>query len=334
MSIAQVPDGTLPGASLLVDGHHHDSPTWAELVAARDAGEVLWLDVERPTEDDLHRLAEVFGLHEEMVRDSLDFRQRTRLTDYEGYLLVVMYGVDSDAETMLEVHLYITSRHIISVRREPCPPLEALHDRADRAVTPHTTVPELLSRILSTLVGTFADALDRVDEELTDLEDRILNDPLSKEQLDQLLKVRHRVARFRRAVDPARDLVGAGRYIVIDALDDVADDARRHLRDLAVDLAHVSDQLEGERDRLSAVMDVYMNQVNNRQNRVMQQLAAVSTVFLPLTFLTGYFGMNFASMVRDVSSPWAYVLLGVVLPLVAMVAALGVIVRRGWFRGT
>jgi Mg2+ and Co2+ transporter CorA len=81
MSIAQVPDGTLPGASLLVDGHHHDSPTWAELVAARDAGEVLWLDVERPTEDDLHRLAEVFGLHEEMVRDSLDFRQRTRLTD-------------------------------------------------------------------------------------------------------------------------------------------------------------------------------------------------------------------------------------------------------------
>ena len=121
---------------------------------------------------------------------------------------------------------------------------------------------------------------------------------------------------------------------MIDALDDVAEDARRHLRDLAVDLAHVGDMLEGERDRLSAVMDVYMNQVNNRQNKVMQQLAAVSTVFLPLTFLTGYFGMNFASMVRDVSSPVAYVLLGIVLPLVAMAVALGVIVRRGWFRGT
>ncbi len=334
MSNAQGPRESLPRGSLLTDGQHREQPTWVEVQAAKDSGDALWLDVERPDEDELLRLAEVFGLHDEMVRDSADFHQRTRLADYEGYLLIVMYAVDADAESMLEVHLYVTSRHVISIRREPCPPLEALHDRAERTVTAHTTVPALQSRILSTLVGTFSDALDRVDDELTDLEDRILNEPLSKEQLDQLLKVRHRVARFRRAVDPARDLVGAGRFVVIDALDDVADDARRHLRDLAVDLAHVGDMLEGERDRLSAVMDVYMNQVNNRQNKVMQQLAAVSTVFLPLTFLTGYFGMNFASMVRDVSSPVAYVLLGIVLPLVAMAVALGVIVRRGWFRGT
>jgi magnesium transporter len=211
--------------------------------------------------------------------------------------------------------------------------LEELHGRVDRVLSAHATVPALLARILATLVGTFTDALERVDEELTALEDRILNEPLSKEQLDELLQVRRRVTSFRRAVDPARDLVGAGRFLVLDALEDVSDDARRHLRDLAVDLAHVGDQLEGERDRLSAVMDVYMNQVNNRQNRVMQQLAAVSTVFLPLTFLTGYFGMNFATLVREVRSPVAFVGLGLVLPLVTVVVALAVIIRRGWFRG-
>lgn len=334
MSITEVPDEPLAGASLLSDGHHRASPTWRDLTAARDSGALLWLDVERPAPDDLQRLAELFGLHAEMVRDSAEFHQRTRLADYEGYLLVVMYGVADDAETMLEVHLYVTPHAVISIRREPCPPLEALHDRADHAVSSTTTVPALLSRILSTLVGTFTDALERVDDELTDLEGRILNDPLSQEQLNQLLVVRRRVNRFRRAVDPARDLVGAGRFLVIDALEDVSDDARRHLRDLAVDLAHVGDLLEGERDRLSAVMDVYMNQVNNRQNRIMQQLAAVSTVFLPLTFLTGYFGMNFASMVRDVSSPLAYVVLGIVTPLVILVVSLVVIARRGWFRGT
>lgn len=334
MVIAQAPDAALHGASLLVEGTHHEAPTWSEIAAAKDSGHVVWLDVEGPTEADLTRLAELFGLHEEMVRDSAAFHQRTRLADYEGYLLVVMYAVAEDAETMIEVHLYVTPRHVLSIRRDPCPPLEQLHDRADRAVSAHTTVPALLSRILSTLVSTFSDALERVDEELTDLEGRILDEPLTKDQLDDLLQVRHRVTRFRRAVDPARDLVGAGRFLVIDALEDVSDDARRHLRDLAVDLAHVGDQLEGERDRLSAVMDVYMNQVNNRQNRVMQQLAAVSTVFLPLTFLTGYFGMNFASMVRGVDSPAAFVLLGLVLPLVILVAALSVIARRGWFSGT
>lgn len=334
MSSETAPAEVLPTASLLYDGVRLDAPTWSQVVAARESGQVLWLDLERPHPGDLTRLAQIFGLHDEMVHDSSEFGQRTRLTDYAGYLLVVMYAVAADTESMVEVHLYVTSRHIISVRRDACPPLEQLHARADRAVTAHTTVPALLSRILSTLVGTFSDALERVDDELTDLEDRILNEPLSKDQLDELMQVRSRVARFRRAVDPARDLVGAGRFLVIDALDDVADDARRHLRDLAVDLAHVGDQLEGERDRLAAVMDVYMNQVNNRQNRVMQQLAAVSTVFLPLTFLTGYFGMNFAAMVRDVSSPTAFVVLGVVLPLVILVAALGVIARRGWFRGT
>jgi magnesium transporter len=238
-----------------------------------------------------------------------------------------------DAETMLEVHLYVTTRQIISIRRESCPPLQALHDRADRIVGSHTTVPALLSRILSTLVATFSDALERVDDQLTDLEGRILNEPLRKEQLDELLRVRRRVNRFRRAVDPARDLVGVGRFIVIDALEDFSDEARRDLRDLAVDLAHVGDQLEGERDRLSAVMEVYMNQVNNRQNRVMQQLATVSTVFLPLTFLTGYFGMNFGSMVADVRSPTAFVAFGVALPLAILVFSLLVIRRRGWFRG-
>ena len=324
---------TVAAAALMFDGRRQEGPTWEQLRTARDSGEVLWLDVERPGEEDLRAIARLFGFHDEMLRDSAEFNQRTRMADYEGYILIVMYAVAPDAVTMMEVHLYVTSQHVISIRREACPPITHLRDRVDHAVNASTTVPALLSRILSVLVGTFSDALERVDDDLTDLESRILDDPLSKDQLDELLQVRRRVNLFRRAVDPARDLVGAGRFLVIDALEDVSDDARRHLRDLAVDLAHVGDQLEGERDRLAAVMDVYMNQVNNRQNRIMQQLAAVSTVFLPLTFLTGYFGMNFASMVRDVRSPAAFVLLGLVLPVVILVGSLVVIARRGWFRG-
>lgn len=333
MSLADAPDLPLQGASLLVDGQHLESPTWAQLHQAREGAAVQWLDVERPDDDDLRRIAELYGLGEQMLSDSTEFHQRTRLADYPGYLLVVMYAVAEDAETMLEVHLYVTTHQVISIRREACPPLQALHDRADRAVGPHTTVSALLARILSALVATFSEALERVDDQLTDLEGRILNEPLRKDQLDELLQIRRRVNRFRRAVDPARDLVGVGRFVVIDALEDVAEEARHHLRDLAVDLAHVGDQVEGERDRLSAVMDVYMNQVNNRQNRVMQQLATVSTVFLPLTFLTGYFGMNFASMVRDVGSPTAFVAFGLALPLVILVCSLLLIRRRGWFRG-
>ncbi|MFZ4517964.1 MAG: magnesium transporter CorA family protein [Microthrixaceae bacterium] len=319
----------IPGASLLVAGHHTDGPSWDDVRAARDTGHVLWLDLERPTTDDLRELAATFGLHDETVVDSGAFNQRTRLSEYDGYVVVVAYGVAADDETLQELHVYVLPHALITVRREDITEITALHDR-DMVVTEHTTVPALLSRVLSTLIGTFAGALEQVDDALTELEQAILDSP-APDQLQQLMTLRRRVNRFRRAVDPARDLVGAGRFVVVDTLEDLSDDTRRHLRDLAIDLAYIGDQLEAERDRLQGVMDVYMNELNNRQNKIMKQLAAVSTIFLPLTFLTGYFGMNFAAMVKGINSPAAYGALGVGLPLAAVAGAMFVLKRRGWW---
>ncbi|MEI2699236.1 MAG: magnesium transporter CorA family protein [Microthrixaceae bacterium] len=295
MPTQDISDQKLAGASLVAHGRRIDEPTWGDLRRGHTEGELMWVDVQSPSHDELVRLADVFGFREEMVRDSEAFHQRTRLADYGGYLLVVMYAVAPDSKSLVEVHLYLTRHSVLSIRRQPCAQIEELLGRAEHFANSQPTVPALLSWILAGLVATFADALEKVDDELTDLEGRILDGKPDQQEMDDLLKLRRRVNSFRRSVDPARELVGVGRFVMVDALEDVSDDARRHLRDLAVDLAHVGDMLEGERDRLSAVMDVYMSQVNNRQNRIMQQLAVVSTVFLPLTFLTGYFGMNFAN---------------------------------------
>ena len=117
-----------------------------------------------------------------------------------------------------------------------------------------------------------------------------------------------------------------------DALPEMGEDMRRHLRDLATDLAYVGDQLEAERDRLAAVMDVYMNEVNNRQNAIMKQVAVVSTIFLPLTFITGYFGQNFTWMVEHVThGRLNWLLLGIALYVVVVTATVLMIRRRKWF---
>lgn len=335
MTIEKVPeiidDLVFEGASLQVDGMHTDDPTWVEIRAAMDSNHLMWLDCTTPDQGDLQRMVNLFGIDEEMLSDSGDFNQRTRLSEYDHYVLLVVYGVATDARTMMEVHVYVMQHRVVTVRNGPCPPVEQLHDRADKMMTPTTTVPAVLSRILSVLVGTFADALDTVDEELTELETSILHDDPSTSQIEKLLDLRKRVNTFRRAVDPARDLVGAGRFVIIDALADVSEDARRHLRDLAVDLAHVGDQVESERDRLSAVMDIYMNQVNYRQNDIMKKLATVSTVFLPLMFITGFFGMNFSFMVQSVNSPMSFLILGIGLNLMTMIGSLYVMKRRGWW---
>jgi magnesium transporter len=101
----------------------------------------------------------------------------------------------------------------------------------------------------------------------------------------------------------------------------------------------VGDQLESERDRLAAVMDVYMNELSNRmnetnirQNAIMKQVAVVSTIFLPLTFITGYFGQNFAWMTDNlIDNRVAWLLLGIGLYVAVVTISLGVIRQRRWF---
>ncbi len=332
----EVPLDTLPtmdgfrGACLLAPGTHVAEPTPEQVRQVRDDGGVLWLDLHAPAEGELEQVGELFGLHAASLQDSIDFNQRTRLIEYDGYVVVVVYGVAPDNRTLRELHVYVMPRQIITVHQKPIPEIEALQERAATVMSTATTVPALLSRILSTLVGTFGDALDAIDDELTELEKAILEEPRT-EELQHLQQIRRRVNRFRRAVEPARDLVGAGRFLVFDALDDVSEEARRHLRDVAIDLTAIGDVLESERDRLTSVMDVYMSQVNNRQNEIMRQLTAVSTVFLPLMFITGFFGMNFGYLVRQTTGGPAFLALGVGLNLVAIAVSALVMKRRGWW---
>lgn len=321
---------SLKRAVLLTGSARTVGPSPEDLRTARSGAGVAWLDLTSPTDHELADVADALGLEAGALGGSTRFHQRTRLVDCDGYVMVVVYGVDSGGKAMHELHLYVMPQFILTVHRGAIPELKKLQERAASVVGPGVDSPELLSRILSTLVSTFSVALDSVDDELTKLEKAILEAP-DDDQLERLLALQQRVNRFRRAVEPARDLVGAGRFLVFDALEDVSDSTRRYLRDVAIDLAYVNDVLDSERDRLSSVMDVYMNQVNNRQNVIMRQLTAVSTVFLPLMFITGFFGMNFGFLVRNITSAVLFFVLGVGTCAVAVFASAGIMKKRGWW---
>ena len=319
-----------PRVTLVYAGGKEADPSWEVVAQHRDAGTTIWLDLESPTDEDVDRVGDLFGFHQLAIDDSQRFAQRAKLVVYEDHAFVVAFAANVDSEhDRTEVHAYYRPGVVVTVHREPCP---AIEEWLGRGFEHEFDAPGLflLYRLLDSLAASFPPVLDEIDERLVELEDAILADP-DPSHMAALTALKRQLSHLRRAVIPGRDTLGGGTSLAIEELPGMSDEARRYFRDLYDHLVHVAEQVDSEREHAASVMDVYLSTVSNKQNDVMKQLTAVSTFFLPLMFLTGFFGMNFAWMVRTVEGPIPFFLLGVGLQAISVAAVAIVLKRRGWY---
>ena len=302
-------------------------PSWDAVAERFRAGTTLWLDMDAPTDDDIDRMADLFGFHQLAIEDTHDFSQRAKLVVYDDHAFVVAFA--ASPHDRVEVHCYYRPGVVVSVHREACPPVV---DWLDQGFDHEFDAPGLflLYRLLDSLAASFPPVLDDIDERLVELEDTMLADP-SPEQMSDLTTVKRQLSHLRRAVIPGRDTLGGGTSLAIEELPGMTDEARRYFRDLYDHLVHVAEQVDSEREHAASVMDVYLTTVNNRQNDVMKQLTALSTFFLPLMFITGFFGMNFPWMVRHIEGWGWFLLMGVGLQVASVAWVLVLLKRRGWY---
>ena len=138
---------------------------------------------------------------------------------------------------------------------------------------------------------------------------------------------------MRKIVAPERDMIGSLNTGVTD-VPGLTDEATRYFRDLYDHLIRVADMIDNYRDLLSSVMDTHLSTVSNRLNVVMKQLTIIATIFLPLSFLTGFFGQNFGYLVRVWLAPtWSFYVIGIGLDVVTVIFLLAFFRRRGWMGG-
>lgn len=302
-------------------------PSWDAIAERFEAGITLWLDMDAPSDDDIDRMADLFSFHRLAVEDTHDFAQRAKLVVYDDHAFVVAFAASPDDR--IEVHCYYRPGVVVTVHREPCPPVAGWFDHGFEH---EFDAPGLflLYRLLDSLAASFPPVLDEIDERLVELEDAMLADP-DPEQMSQLTTLKRQLSHLRRAVIPGRDTLGGGTSLTIEELPGMSDEARRYFRDLYDHLVHVAEQVDSEREHAASVMDVYLTTVNNRQNDVMKQLTALSTFFLPLMFITGFFGMNFPWMVRHIEGWGWFLALGVGLQVAAVAWVLVLLKRRGWY---
>jgi magnesium transporter len=256
------------------------------IAGLRSRHEFFWLDLSQPTSEDIDELQKLFSLHPLAVDDLVERDQRPKLDDYGDYLLMVFYGARDDGEgrpALVEVELLLHGDYIVTCHQQPCVELADVHRELEER--PPSSEQFVIYRVLDTLTDTFFPVLSTIDDAIDDLESDVVSQP-TDEQLRRIFGLKRGLVVMRKVITPQRDMFAR-------AGDDI------------IKIAGL------EPDTRAGAMDVYLSTVSNRLNAIMKQLTVIATIFLPLSFVTGFFGQNFGWMVRHVHSLAAFLVLGV-----------------------
>jgi magnesium transporter len=313
-----------------------DTPATTENVLAALAGNAFfWLDLDDEATDGMvsELLTTHFGFHHLAVQSAERFKQRPRIDAYDGFVYLVGRGADPDHTDKAEVHCFWTDRYVVTVHRAKCPTVDHVREYLGNHPLNAVASPQLVVvyLVVGGLVDSFFPVLSKFDDRIDSLEDDILKAP-TEEQLGELFQMKRSLMDMRKIVAPQRDMIASINTGVTD-VPGLTEEGTRYFRDLYDHLIRVADQVDNYRDLLSSVMDTHLSTVSNRLNVVMKQLTIIATIFLPLSFLTGFFGQNFAFLVRNITGSWTFWVLGIAIEVATVVALIVLFRRRGWMGG-
>jgi magnesium transporter len=309
------------------DGRRSDERgTPLEEVAARRAeGGFVWLGLYEPDKAELDHVREVFGLHELAVEDALSDHMRPKIERYDGDVQLVILRTaryDDDAEEVKfgEISIFLSPSFLIAVRQGVASELRGARQRLEQR-------PELLASgsasalwaILDTVVDGYGPVVAGLERDIDQIEATVFSGAAAPTM--RIYSLRSEATDFYRAVHPLLP--------VIAAVQRLADKKLRHyLRDVQDHLVIADEEIAAQRDLLGtileanmAVISVEQTRISIRQNTTIEQLTILATIFLPLTFVTGFFGQNFGWLVRHVDGPAAFVAYGIgglLVPLVLL----------------
>jgi magnesium transporter len=299
-------------------------------------GRFFYLDLDDADEQDhdaADLLANSFHFHPLTVVSAEQFGQRPKLDEYDDYAYMVAHGAQEDGTGTIEIHMFFSDKYVVTVRRGPCPALDEVRRRVGTHRASETASPQivLVYLIVDTLTDSFFPVLSALDGRIDELEDDILEQP-TEAQLGELFEMKRHLVAIRKVVSPQRDMF-AGLSSGVTELSGTTDESSRYFRDLYDHLIRISDMVDNYRDLLSGVMDTHVSTVSNRLNVVMKQLTIIATIFLPLSFLTGFFGQNFATLVSNIQGWPSFVGIGIGLQVATVIVLLLLFKRRGWMGG-
>jgi magnesium transporter len=309
-----------------MEGKTLKSGTVADIETARALGAV-WVDVLDPDAEALAPIAAAFELHPLAVEDCLHFPQRPKIDAYPGSLFLVWVLprlIPGDGIDYREIDIFLGNGFLVTSHSVQISVLD------DVVASAHNILPSgaewTLHAILDRAVDEIFPAVDYIADELDSIEDRLLQ-RASEEDLHHLYAMKRLLVALHKTIGPERDVVrGMARQTEL-----VSQEAYLYFQDVGDHLARATDSVETYRDVASGAMDIYLSAVNNRMNAIMKQLTVVATIFMPLTLMSGIYGMNITEgMWPPITAVWSF---GLVIGSMAVIAVwmLWFFRRRNWW---
>jgi magnesium transporter len=317
--------------TLLTTGGRADSTDIAAITRCVDDAHKLglWLDIEGPDADDYKLLQETFKFHPLTIEDIQHQNQRPKVDEYPDYNFAVIFQADwmGDDVAFREHHLFVGPHYLISVHIEPSPVLTTLQERIARSPELTKGQPAFLTYlVIDALVDATFPVLERVDETVDQMEDDIVA-KAAPGSLDRIYHLKHSVTELRRYLGAQRDVF---QRLITHGIHLQQQDMTLYYRDVYDHIVRQYETVDSLRDLLTSAMDVYLSTVSNRLNQTTKALTVIASLFLPLSFLTGFYGMNFSYLTQILETPYLAFAFGVGTMLIATAIQLYLFRRRGW----
>jgi magnesium transporter len=295
---------------------------------------VTWIDVVGLGDVSvITRLGEIFDLHRLALEDVINVHQRAKVEQYPGYCFIVVRSVKAEERFSSEqLSIFLGKNYVLTFRERPGTVFDPVRERIRNSTGRlRSAGPDHLAyALIDAAIDWYFPILEEYGEMLEALEDAVVAQP-DRRFIGQIHEMRYGLITLRRAVWPLRETVNA---LYREPLPLIADETRIYLRDCYDHTVQIIDLLENYRDVASGLMEVYLSSLSNRTNEIMKVLTLFTAVFIPLTLISGIYGMNFDSSKSPWNMPelewaWGYPF---ALGLMALTAAFLLLYfrRRGW----
>ncbi|MCA9423749.1 MAG: magnesium/cobalt transporter CorA [Candidatus Omnitrophica bacterium] len=259
-----------------------------------EKGRRLWVDILAPTAEDTGWLEDVFDFHTLALSDVLNNDVQPKQETYDEVLFTVFGAVNFNpgeyAFDTINLNLFLTDRYIVTTHSLPLRTVHSVRRKIkNEAGMLSQGADHVYYLLLDNLVDRYVTLIDEMENDIEDLEEAIF----AGEEIDiqeTLFALKRKTTHAKRSLRPKKEAL---KVLVYRELPQISDETRTNLRDI---LDHVSasiSNIESHRELLNSLMDSYMSRISNKMNQVMEMLSIIATIMLPLSFLTGLFGMNF-----------------------------------------